>query len=442
MSDKVNISETIEGCVSSLMKRAGVGSVLLGISGGADSTALLLALLEARVKVRCIHCNFHLRGEESIRDQRHVETLCLRHDVPLEIVHFETIGYASSHNVSIEMACRDLRYGVFREIMKRENLQRIAVAHNSDDNAETLLLNLFRGAGVKGLRGMKVDTGEIIRPLLSVSRREIEEYLKEKDETFVTDSTNLDSEYKRNFIRNRLLPEIESRWPGIRTTLSRVMENMAMEEKALDVFEENLLSGVGNLLDWEKIEESKCQEWIIRRFCRRHNADEKLIKEISGVYSRDGKKAKGKKWFVGNGRLIFGRDGLYFLKDRDNGKAVSERDIRLDFDVAVLENTVAARSEMKNSPNTTLYLPYSPVNVEFRRFRAGDRMKPLGMKGSKLVSDIIKDAGLSPEEKENLVIVQNIESGEILWVEGLRRSRIDLIEDDGKAFYRISRKIL
>ncbi len=130
------------------------------------------------------------------------------------------------------------------------------------------------------------------------------------------------------------------------------------------------------------------------------------------------------------------------MKDRDNGKAVSERDIRLDFDVAVLENTVAARSEMKNSPNTILYLPYSPVNVEFRRFRAGDRMKPLGMKGSKLVSDIIKDAGLSPEEKEYLVIVQNIESGEILWVEGLRRSRIDLIEDDGKAFYRISRKIL
>jgi len=176
-----NAIPDLERRVRDVMRGAGVTRVLAGVSGGADSVALLLALRsDPHMELTAVHCNFHLRGEESDRDMLFVEQLSGRLGVPLVTVHFDVPEYIRRNGVSVEMACRDLRYAEFRRIMSQVGAGRIAVAHNADDNAETLLLNLMRGAGVAGLRGMRPDTGEVIRPLLSLSRADIERYLDAK----------------------------------------------------------------------------------------------------------------------------------------------------------------------------------------------------------------------------------------------------------------------
>ena len=184
--------------------------VIVGLSGGADSTALLLVLLRLGYRVHAVHCNFHLRGSESDRDRRFAEDLCNRLGVEFTVCDYDTRKFASDNGISIEMAARHLRYADFERIMTECEASAICIAHHRDDSVETVLLNLIRGTGIKGLTGIKPRNGYIIRPLLCVSRQEIEEWLKQVGQTYVTDSTNLETDYTRNKIRLQLLPLMRS----------------------------------------------------------------------------------------------------------------------------------------------------------------------------------------------------------------------------------------
>ena len=175
--------------------------VIVGVSGGADSTVLLRILLELGYPCTAVHCNFHLRGAESDRDQKFVEELCRNLDVELVICDYDTVSYAKQKGISIEMAARELRYADFERIMQERGASAICIAHHRDDSVETLLLNLIRGTGLRGLTGIKPKNGHIVRPLLCVSRQDIEEYLKDTDQQYITDSTNLETDYTRNKIR-------------------------------------------------------------------------------------------------------------------------------------------------------------------------------------------------------------------------------------------------
>ena len=190
------------------------GKVLVALSGGADSVALLVALCKLGYDCEAIHCNFHLRAEESNRDEEFVKELCSRRRVKLHIVHFDTGKYARDNKVSIEMAARELRYKWFDEIAHSEKCQAIVVAHHQNDQAETLLLNLRRGTGLRGLIGMRPisanplvpdSTIPIVRPLLCTTRDYIEYYLRYKRHMeWVDDSTNADTTITRNAIREQL----------------------------------------------------------------------------------------------------------------------------------------------------------------------------------------------------------------------------------------------
>ena len=314
MKRKVNISSIIEKKVSCALRRAGVNRVVTGISGGADSTALLLALKYAGTDVVAIHCNFHLRGEESMRDQKAVEELCRKYDIPLRIVDFDVDEYRNSRKgMSVEMACRELRYEKFHEIMNEISADRIAIAHNSDDNIETLLINLFRGSGVTGLRAMLPDTGILLRPLLDVSREDIEKYLQEKGEAFVVDSTNLESDYRRNFLRNDIIPLLEGRWKGVRKTISTSIENLRGEERVLKWAEKELLPD-GNFLPMQSILDAPDRFWLIYRFASRYGATRDIALEILDVFEKKGGKQTivGKSWKSGQGKLFFTMKGLAF----------------------------------------------------------------------------------------------------------------------------------
>ena len=163
---------------------------LVALSGGADSVALLLLLKNAHFNVHAAHCNFRLRGEESDRDEAFCVELCQRLGVELHRAHFDTREYAELHKVSIEMAARELRYKWFEQLRQDIGAAGICVAHHRDDSVETVLLNLVRGTGLRGLTGIQPRNGNILRPLLCVSRAEIEVFLAEKGQKYVTDSTN------------------------------------------------------------------------------------------------------------------------------------------------------------------------------------------------------------------------------------------------------------
>lgn len=187
--------------------------VLVGVSGGADSVALLDVLHEAGYYCVAAHCNFHLRGEESNRDEAFVRTLCEQMNVPLETVSFETLSYARAHSMSVEMAARELRYVWFEQMAQKHNCQAVVVAHHQNDQAETLLLNLRRGCGLRGLTGMRPKSANayapngvpIVRPLLCTTRDYIEHYLRDKRHMeWVNDSTNTDTSITRNAIREQL----------------------------------------------------------------------------------------------------------------------------------------------------------------------------------------------------------------------------------------------
>ena len=213
--------------------------VIVGLSGGADSTALLLVLLRLGYRVHAVHCNFHLRGAESDRDQDFVSGLCQKNGVELTVCSYDTLSYAKQKGISIEMAARSLRNADFDRIMKENGADAVCIAHHRDDSVETVLLNLIRGTGIKGLTGIKPRNGNIIRPLLCVTRREIEDWLNETNQPFITDSTNLETDYTRNKIRLQLLPLIRSINPeadnAINSTARHLQQSYSFYEKALEM---------------------------------------------------------------------------------------------------------------------------------------------------------------------------------------------------------------
>ena len=235
MNEIVNkVREYIEreiGLDASPLRGGQEGSALfIALSGGADSTALLLIMKELGYNLRALHCNFHLRGEESDRDEAFVEELCKKQQVPLAVRHFKTVEEAKRRGISIEMAARDLRYEWFRTLsnspLKGENIDSlplregwggsfVAVAHHREDQAETLLLNLLRGTGLLGLAGMQPKNGCIIRPLLCLSREEILEYLKSRGQSYVTDSTNSERIAQRNKVRLDVIPVLRNINPAV-----------------------------------------------------------------------------------------------------------------------------------------------------------------------------------------------------------------------------------
>ena len=211
--EDAKIIKKIEERVRDFVERHGLmhpdRRYLVALSGGADSVSLMLILSRLGYHVEAVHCNFNLRRGEAERDEQFCVSLCERKQIPLHRVHFETRQYAALHHISVEMAARDLRYGYFAQLMKDIHADGICVGHHRDDSVETLLMNLIRGTGLQGLRGIAPLNGDIIRPLLCISRSEIEEYLHALGEAFVTDSSNLVANVVRNKIRLEVLPTMQ-----------------------------------------------------------------------------------------------------------------------------------------------------------------------------------------------------------------------------------------
>ncbi len=288
----------------STLQHCDAPALAIAFSGGPDSMALLHSLAIAAASMRrgvsgtprlmALHCNFHLRGEESERDRRFAEKICQELNerfqsqrsadenlVQLLVKDFDTIAYCSEKRLSVEAGARELRHGWFKEICDREHAL-LATGHNADDNAETMLLNMLRGSGARGLRGMLPRDRHIVRPLLRIHRRDILTYLEEENVSFVTDSTNLSTDYRRNFLRHDVLPLLRSRWAGadtaIASTLSCLADDSAVVEKAIA---DSLAEGTDVFLPWNAVKGFAAPRLLILRFIAPYGGTRDIAEEIA-----------------------------------------------------------------------------------------------------------------------------------------------------------------
>lgn len=203
-------------------------------SGGSDSMALLHFLMQLRkeydFKLVCINVEHGIRGTESINDSNFVKQYCKKNDIDYIFTSFKTLDYAKQNKLNIEQSARILRYKFFYSLLEDKKCNKIFTAHNKNDNAETILLNVFRGSGNKGLCGMDIDNGKgIYRPMLLAEKKEILNYINQNNINYVTDSTNKDNSYSRNYIRNKIFPDLEKRYKTIYENITR-MGNIVKEE--------------------------------------------------------------------------------------------------------------------------------------------------------------------------------------------------------------------
>ena len=389
------------------------GLILVGVSGGADSVALMLLLQELNYNIQALHCNFHLRGEESDRDEKFVLELCKQKNIPLLIKHFDTKEYAAQHNISIEMAARDLRYNWFSEVLAETNAQCIAVAHHKNDQAETLLLNLIRGTGIRGMAGMYPLRNNIARPLLCVTRQEILSYLNQMKQDYVTDSTNLERDATRNKIRLDVLSLMAEINPNIISTLSDTCSIMAasipLYQRGVDE-ELQRVTAKADTLNIPLLQESEKADILLYEWLREDGFTNTQLREISESLSS----TSGKIWESRTHRILKDRDTLI---RQEKGSQPAQVEIRQE----EVESITETGADIAYFDRDKLTLP-----ITYRMAREGDWFIPFGMKGRKLISDYLTDIKATRFEKEHQLLALCGE--DIIWVVGHRsdnRYRVD-----------------
>ena len=383
--------------------------ILVALSGGADSVALLHILLRLGYSCEAAHCNFHLRGDESLRDQHFVEALARSLNIPLHIVHFDTAEYAVKHGISIEMAARELRYDWFEKLRQSRQADVIAVAHHRDDSVETFLLNLIRGTGIKGLRGIQPVNGRIVRPLLPVSRQELLQYLADLNQTYVTDSTNLQDEYTRNKIRLNLIPLLEEINPSISSTIAETADRLsdisqiyraAMKEACCRVKIDEYRISIPALLN------EMSPQAVLYELLYPLGFNSAQIRDIFSAL----KGQSGKRFYTEDKVLLCNRDELIWKK---------RGEIEV---VPVLRQELLFRNYQFVIPDdpSIACLDADRINKDLvlRKWQAGDRFVPLGMKGFKKVRNYLRDKKYSLFQKDSQYVVCS--GDDIVWLVGER----------------------
>ena len=414
---------------------------LVGLSGGADSVALLLILRELGYRVEAAHCNFHLRGEESDRDENFVKELCAKLKMPLHLIHFDTNSYAEQHQVSIEMAARDLRYGYFRELCKDISAADVCIAHHRDDAVETLLMNLLRGAGIHGLTGIRPKIDFVRRPLLCITRQEIVDYLDSIGQPYVTDSTNLEADVLRNKVRLRVLPLLEEIAPGAAANIDKTANYLREAEK---VFQTEMrreqgayLNADGNTVEIELLQQLPSPSSFLHEWLMPLGFNSTQTEQMLGCLSDT-----GCEFSSATHTLVVDRKQLVVEPIAQPMKSVKMPECgtyRYD-ESTTYKLEIADDIEISKSADVaTLDADKVKFPLTLRPVGTGERFVPFGMKGSKLVSDYLTDLKFSILEKRRQLVMVDA-SGAVIWLVGRRTDNRFRIDNDTKRTLRITIK--
>ena len=447
------------------------GKYIVALSGGADSVSLLFVLKhlehELGISVVAAHCNFHLRGAESVRDEEFCKQLCGRLDVPLHLIHFDTQAYADLHRVSIEMAARDLRYGYFENLRRDIEAQDICVAHHRDDSVETVLLNLVRGTGLRGLRGIQPRNGNIIRPLLSLSREDIVQYLDALGENYVTDSTNLHNDVKRNKIRLDVMPLLRELNPSVSQS---IFETSLRVTEALKIFDDAIQHAIADVttpprgctlggalvssaptkqlgttpsqpltISVDRLKQQPSPEYTLHEILRPRGFTSAQIEQI---YTSLDTSPAGKIVTSHTHELAFDRGSLLVqpktnAADAARSMRIPETGTYVFSDSLKIKVTTEDCGDGYEPSRASDCVCLDASNIKFpltlRYIEQGDRFAPFGMNGMKLVSDYLTDRKKNVFEKRAQLVVTDAQQ-RIVWLVGERTdNRFRISKETSKA---------
>lgn len=402
--------------------------ILLTVSGGVDSIVMLDLFKEAGYNFALAHCNFKLRGEESDGDEKFVRFLSEKYEVQGFFKSFDTLNYVEENRCSVQEAARELRYSRFEELSLENGFEKIAVAHHLDDQLETFFINLFRGSGVKGLKGIPVQRGKIIRPLLFASRKEIELYAENRKLKFRSDSSNASDKYLRNKVRHNLLPVLKELKPGFEDRLIQSLELLKEDNEVL----QTLLFGQKKVLfknegDKELVKIDLVKHlspavfyYLFAGFGFNRSVTDSLLEAIRSEKS-------GKMFYSPSHQLLIDR-GFLVVKGANNYSdsqvytiRETDKEITKPIHLAIKKFANAESFIPNKNPEFACFdLEKITFPLKLRRWQKGDRFVPFGMTGSKLVSDFLIDSKVSRFDKENIQVLLSGE--EIIWVVGYRIS--------------------
>lgn len=458
--------------------------ILLALSGGVDSMVLAKLLIMSQRDYKSIsqrvemqsqrqshlafaHCNFHLRGEDSNRDEKFVTDFARENNIPIYIKHFDTEAYAKENSLSIEMAARELRYNWFKELKEIHKFDKVALAHHGDDQIETFFINMLRGSGIKGLKGMKPQNDFYIRPLLFSNRNQIVTFAKDNEIQWVEDYTNNEIIYLRNKIRHQIIPLFDEIKDNARQSLNFSIDCLSSENELYR-----------SLID-DKLTEIECVKDGYRSIENRHFLNnengKQLLFEWVRKYGFNNKQAESMFEAMRNEK-----SGVVFYND--NGQQTTDDSLIASVQkdrIEIFKNKVNSKEEIiielenlktlkpENSQHLSIsasqIFRFSVVNkdenfklikdssvaqfdmtkitfpLKLRRWRKGDKFKPLGMKGSKLLSDFFNDLGFTAYQKQNVWIMEDAKDL-ILWVVGYRISDKVKILDTTKVIFQCDLK--
>lgn len=424
----------------------------VAFSGGADSLALLASSVECGMQCVALHCNFRLRGEESSRDEQIALRMAQRLGTEVVVKWFDAAEYARSNGVSIEMACRELRYRWFDECRESLGLDAIALGHNAGDNIETFFLNLVRGSGLRGLSGIPARREGFVRPMMEAGREDIMAYLEgigiaQRNCDYAVDSTNLQPVYARNRVRLQLLPAVEKALPGLLQGVRRSMRNLSRDSELIEELArrhaDQLMcpDGAINLTPLLEMRNGAVMLFHILNLDRAGRADYADVERIVEMARRG---ASGLRFMVDSGRegYLLDRGRLVPIADAGAspesvnikvGDLVDRGEISFGSWVITAEIVTISLSQIVDKMieghkcgSRTDFAVFDLEAIkgeplEIRSWRAGDFMEPLGMRGRKKLSDIFKDAKIPLDRKGEWPVV--CAGGRVIWVAGLRQSR-------------------
>ena len=392
---------------------------IVALSGGADSVALLLLLKNAGFNVHAAHCNFRLRGAESDRDEVFCVELCHRLGVELHRVHFDTREYAELHKVSIEMAARELRYKWFEQLREDIGAAGICVAHHRDDSVETVILNMVRGTGVHGLVGIRPRNGYILRPLLCVSRDEIEEFLASCGQKYITDSTNLEDGATRNKVRHHIIPELQQLNGKALENIQRMTERMAAVEELLDAYKAQTIVRKEDGIAIRKLD--VLNDYLLYELLADYGFNSAQASQICDSMRAD---SVGSVFSSADYDLLVDRECLLVEPHLEPMKpfVIPETGTYILDEKHKIRVESGAFEVSKDPLVATLDASKVHFPLTVRRAEEGDWMVPFGMSGRKLLSDMMTDLKKSIfDKRKQIVVIDN--QGVIIWAVGLRVSQ-------------------
>lgn len=418
--------------------------ILIAISGGIDSVVMAHALKELHFKIELAHCNFKLRGDESDNDQKFVENLAKVWNLPLHIKQFDTNQISKELKLNTQETARKIRYEWFQEIIEMHSFDVIAIAHNADDQVETVLINYGRGCGISGLHGIPYKNGQIVRPLLNSPRIEIENYAKDNRLNFRIDSSNLEKKYTRNRLRHEVVPVLKKTFPNFLQNAINNTELILKQEQIyfskVDDFRKFIsLNQDETVVDLLPFQEQKNGEIILFELLKKYSFSyrqiEKLLKQESIP--------SGQK-YINHSFIAITHQSKLIIKPNSTVETASEYWIENPQETEHLPFSLTFEHLSPRHVQNLYLLEANEIYVDtdkiifplcLRPWKPGDRIYPYGLKGSKKVQDLFSDLKMNLFEKQNVWILES--DNKIVWIINIRADRRFNVDNKTEQIFKL-----